>query len=106
MDRVWLSVDFNELVDRDVVMLSRTGTRTDSCGRPVALYEGLPVTVYEEDVYEDGTADFLLAEGTAVRHDLAAYPFFPQVEWFCRFDPDTFRNCPKRRGELPRSGPP
>ncbi len=47
MERIWFSVDFNELIDRDLVMLSQSGTRLDSRGRPVTLYEGLPVTVYE-----------------------------------------------------------
>ncbi len=103
MERIWFSVDFNELIDRDLVMLSQSGTRLDSRGRPVTLYEGLPVTVYEEDVYEDGTRDFLLAEGIATRHDLTAYPCYPQVEWFCRFDPESFQNSPERRGELPET---
>lgn len=103
MERIWFSVDFNELIDRDLVMLSQSGTRLDSRGRPVTLYEGLPVTVYEEDVYEDGTRDFLLAEGIAARHDLTAYPCYPQVKWFCRFDPESFQNSPERRGELPET---
>ncbi len=42
MERIWFSVDFNELIDRDLVMLSQSGTRLDSRGRPVTLYEGLP----------------------------------------------------------------
>lgn len=87
-----IAVDFNELVDAKTVMLSQTDTRLDARGITVTLYEGMPVRVFEKDVYEDGTMDYLMADGVGIRHDMAAYPFAPHVKWFCRLDADGVRS--------------
>ena len=95
MDRVRISVDFNEMVDEDTVMLSQTDVRIDDRGDEVVLYEGMPVTVFERDDYGNGEMDFLVADGVVLRHDLEAYPFFEHVRWFCRMDLDSFGNRPE-----------
>ena len=101
MEKARLRVDFNEMVDENTIMLSQTDMRTDAQGRPVLLYEGLPVSIYEEDIYEDGEAELLNAEGVVIRHDLDTYPFFPHVKWFCRIDSNGIRvldSCHEKRG--------
>lgn len=97
MDKARIRVDFNEMVDADTVMLSPTDTKTDSRGEVVTFYEGMSVGLYEEDVYENGEVDYLVAEGTVIRHDFDAYPFFPHVKWFCRIDSRGVRNQPELR---------
>ena len=74
MDKARISSDFNEMVDHNIVMLSQTDTRTDSRGSIVALYEGMPISMYEEDIYDNGEIDYLIAEGIIIKHDLDAYP--------------------------------
>jgi len=49
MDRPRIYVDFNELLEPDLVLLSKTDVRADSSGAEVALVEGLRVYVYEDD---------------------------------------------------------
>ena len=97
MDKARISVDFNEMVDRNIVMLSQTDSRMDSYGNIVALYEGMPISIYEEDIYENGEVDYLIAEGTVIKHDLDAYPFFSHVKWFCLIDSNGIQNKPELR---------
>ena len=97
MDKARISVDFNEMVDYNIVMLSQTDTRTDSYGSIITLYEGMPVSIYEEDIYENGEVDYLIAEGIVIKHDLYAYPFFPHVKWFCLIDSNGIQNKPELR---------
>ena len=66
----------------------------------VILYEGMPVSLYEEAVYENGEVDYLLAEGIVIKHDLEAYPFFSHVKWFCRIDSNGIQNKPELRSIL------
>ncbi|MBD5533847.1 MAG: hypothetical protein HDQ98_16915 [Lachnospiraceae bacterium] len=97
MDKTRISVDFNEMVDYNIVMLSQTDTRTDSHGSIVTLYEGMPISIYEEDIYENEEVDYLIAEGIVIKHDLYAYPFFPHVKWFCLIDSNGIQNKPELR---------
>lgn len=100
MNKVRIAVDFNEMVDVDVIMLSQTDIKSDSQGNMVILYEGMPVSLYEEAVYENGEVDYLLAEGIVIKHDLETYPFFSHVKWFRRIDSDGIQNKPELRSIL------
>jgi hypothetical protein len=46
MDRPRLYVDFNEMADTDLVLLSKGDTKVDSSGQTVHLEEGMLVHVY------------------------------------------------------------
>ena len=92
MDKARISVDFNEMVDHNIVMLSQTDVRTDSYGRIVTLYEGMPISIYEEDIYENGEVEYLIAEGIVIKHDLDAYPLFSHVKWICLIDSNGIQN--------------
>lgn len=43
-----IPVDFNEMLESDLVLLSQTDTSVNSSGVTVVLTEGLPVLIYEE----------------------------------------------------------
>ena len=47
MEKPRIQVDCNELVQPDVVLLSKTDLAIDAAGASVLLSEGLPVFVYE-----------------------------------------------------------
>ena len=70
-------------------------TKFNSQGTPITLYEGMPISIYEESVYEDGEFEYLIAEGTVIKHDLNKYPCFPYVKWLCRIDANGIQNRPK-----------
>ncbi|MCM1468230.1 MAG: hypothetical protein NC086_08790 [Alistipes sp.] len=59
----------------------------------------MPISIYEEDIYENGEVDYLVAEGIVIKHDLDAYPFFSHVKWFCRIDSNGIQNKPELRKE-------
>ena len=65
MDRARVQVDFNELVQEDLVLLSKTDEVTDSDGNKLVLSEGINVFIYEFNEYEDGEKECLVADGVA-----------------------------------------
>lgn len=85
-EKARIYVDFNEMVDYNTVLLSADDTKTDSQGNEVAFYEGMPVSIYTDDVDKDGKTDNLVAEGIAIRLDLSQYPAWKHVKWCCRID--------------------
>ena len=94
-EKVCICVDFNEMVDFNIVMLSQTDVKMDCQGNEITLYEGMPVCIFEEDVYEDGTIDYLVAEGIVIQHNIEFYPFYPHVKWFCLIDSYGVQNMSK-----------
>jgi hypothetical protein len=87
MDKARIRVDFNELVQPNVVLLSQADLVVDSRGTEVPLTEGLPVSIYEYNDYADGEQEYLLADGVAELNDTAVNGLWcKQVKWCCRID--------------------
>lgn len=86
MDKARIYVDFNEMVDTNTVLLSKEDTKTDSLGNEIIFYEGMPVSIYQDDATENGDPDCLFAEGIAVKRDLSNYPNWQHVKWCCLID--------------------
>ncbi|MCB9763208.1 MAG: hypothetical protein H6739_25755 [Alphaproteobacteria bacterium] len=82
-------VDFNEMVDRDLVLLSATDTVVDSDGAVVGLEVGLTVHLYMPDVDETGQVDPLVASGRVERN--TARDWSAHVRWCCRIDEGVLR---------------
>jgi len=83
-------VDFNEMVSHDVVALSQTDVRKDVSGRDVHLREGLPISIYMDDIDENGKPDNLVAEGVVVPREKDWR--FSVVKWFCKIGPNGIRH--------------
>ncbi len=82
MDKARVYVDFNELVEENIVLLSRDDWQTDTNGKQVRLEEGMPISLYSdsaEDLY-------FLAEGTVIKYDLQDFGSWKHVKWCCRFE--------------------
>jgi len=77
------SVDFNELIEHDLVMLSQADERTDVTGVSVALLQGLQVEVQEENLYDDGVHEVLFARGVVEANTTGTWL---HVKWLCRID--------------------
>lgn len=77
------SVDFNELLESDLVMLSQTDLRKEIDGSLVLLVDGLPIEVQQESFYDDGTHEVLFARGVV---EINSTGTWPHVKWCCRFD--------------------
>jgi hypothetical protein len=83
MDKPRIKVDFNELLSKDLVLLSKTDEIEDSTGQKISLYDGLPVSIYEFNHYADGEKEYLLADGVAVRN---TFQNNPVAKWCCRIN--------------------
>lgn len=94
MDRPRLYVDFNEMVEPDLVLLSQADQKVDSAGNTIALHEGLLVYVYMDDVDELGRADPLLAQGRVERSPGTGWT--APAKWCCRIDSDGIRHASDR----------
>ena len=85
MDKPMLYVDFNEMVEPNLVLLSAQDTKNDSFGKSVSLREGLKVIVYMEDTDESGNVDNLVASGVVEKNELTT-GWANHVKWCCRID--------------------
>jgi hypothetical protein len=83
MGKPRIKVDFNELMEKDLVLLSKTDVIEDSAGHKITLQIGKPVAIYEYNHYENGEQEYLLAEGIAVLNEVQENPI---AKWCCRIN--------------------
>ncbi|MBT1062584.1 hypothetical protein KJY73_03310 [Bowmanella sp. Y26] len=83
MDKPRIRVDFNELIEPNLVLLSKTDEVEDSAGHIILLQVGKPVAVYEYNHYESGEKEYLLAEGVAVLNEIQQSSV---AKWCCRIN--------------------
>ena len=81
--RLLFSVDFNELLEYDLVLFSQKDARENVCGELISLYEGLKVNIYMGDGDDKGNRDDLVASGYVTANTTEYYPY---VKWCCRID--------------------
>lgn len=86
-----IQVDFNEMLESDLVLLSQTDIRVDSSGTTVVLTEGLPVLIYEKDTGANGQLDYLIASGTVEKTESKA-SWAQAAKWCCRIDRQGIRH--------------
>jgi hypothetical protein len=86
MDKPYFSVDFNEMIDADTVLLSAGDWKVDASGVIVQLREGMLVSVYMDDMSENGKIDNLVAIGVVTKNSAAGWA--ANVKWCCRIDGD------------------
>ncbi|MEW5248283.1 hypothetical protein [Microbulbifer discodermiae] len=87
MDKPRVLVEFNEIVQDEVVLLSRSDEVTDSAGNSFLLKEGLEVSVYEFNHYDGGIKEFLFADGVAELNELSIISEWSKaVKWCCRIN--------------------
>lgn len=82
-------VDFNEMIEDDLVLLSQKDVILNFGGKEVLLFEGLKVDVYTDDRDENDLPDFLIASGIVERNNTGAAPV---CKWNCRIDANGIRH--------------
>jgi hypothetical protein len=83
-------VDFNEMIEPNLVLLSVDDSTTDVNGVMVLLKEGLQVAVYSDDLDENGNVDNLMATGVVEKNVTTGWG--RHVKWCCRIDGDGIRS--------------
>jgi addiction module HigA family antidote len=77
-------VDFNELIESDLVALSASDEKLSSTGEKISLQDGLLIDVYSDDLNDKGELDSLIASGVVERN--SALGWAEKIRWCCRID--------------------
>lgn len=80
-----IRVDFNEMLEGDLVLLSKADVKKDSQGNDVHLYEGLNVKIYDCDSNDVNGEDNLIAQGV-VELNTSSVNWAKNAKWNCRID--------------------
>lgn len=84
MKEARLNVDFSEMIEEDLVLLSKTDHKKDSEGNAIELKEGLKVKIYSDDLNSCNEKDNLIAEGIVeVNTDKS---WSNDAKWNCRIN--------------------
>ncbi|WP_233968879.1 hypothetical protein [Pectobacterium polaris] len=65
MDKPRIKLDFNELMEKDLVLLSKTDEVEDFSGQKIMFWVGRSTEIYECNYYENGEKEYFLTEGVA-----------------------------------------
>ncbi|GAB7129044.1 hypothetical protein JCM19000A_35520 [Silvimonas sp. JCM 19000] len=77
-------VDFNEMVELDLVLFSVTDTKINDHGMPVTVAAGMEVYLFMPDSNDLGEPEDLVATG---RIEINSIPGWgSDVKWCCRID--------------------
>jgi hypothetical protein len=71
MKHPYIPVDFNEMLEPDLVLLSKSDIEIDASGALVEFRERLPVQVYEDEIGINGEPERLVADGVVERKTVA-----------------------------------
>ncbi|MCK5824361.1 MAG: hypothetical protein KAG96_03025 [Ichthyobacteriaceae bacterium] len=94
MKDVRIYVDFDELIEEDLVILSSTDIKHDSKGKKITLKEGLKVKVYSDDLCGCNMNDNLIADGVV---ELNTGDWERTAKWYCRINKDGIYNESQKR---------
>ena len=90
MTKPMLYVDFNEMLEPNLVLLSATDIKTALNGVVVSLSDGQEVSVYMDDTNEHGHPDNLVATGVVEANQSTGWG--AHVKWCCRIDAKGIRH--------------
>jgi hypothetical protein len=83
-------VDFNELLEPNLVLLSQHDTKQDTDGNIIRLYDGLTISIFSDDIDANGNPDNLIAVGVVERNRNNGWA--KHVKWCCRIGPEGIRH--------------
>ena len=89
-----LYVDFNEMIEENLVLLSKTDFKIDSNGETIELKEGMTVEIYMDDENERNEKDNLVATGIVELNTEKEWA--KNCKWNCRIN----ENGIQRESEL------
>lgn len=89
LDKSRIKVDFNEMIDEDILLLSKTESKVTSSGMLIDFIEGKVVYVYEEDYDENSELDYLIAEDLC---EINKTGNFLHVKWCLKIDKNGIRH--------------
>ncbi|WP_299435640.1 hypothetical protein [uncultured Aquimarina sp.] len=82
-------IDFNAMIERDLILLSKTDFKKDANGNTIQLKEGMKIKVYMDDRDEFDKRDDLIAYGTVEQNNSGV---FTTCKWNFRVDTNGIRH--------------
>lgn len=90
-----IRVDFGEMLDYNLVVLSRRNQESARAGVLLDFYRGQPVAIVDDDIDEHGLPGHLIADGHAEpAMGTALPPWAADAAWLCRIDKRGIRRLP------------
>ena len=87
IDKPRIRVDFNEMVENDLVLLSKIDAKENTAGEIIQLIEGASVAIYEHNYYDDGLEEYLLADGVVeFNKNYNSEDWTSVCKWNCRIN--------------------
>jgi hypothetical protein len=90
MRRPQFYVDFNELIEKDLVALLASDEKLSTSGEKILLQDGLAIDIYSDDLNDEGKPDNLIASGIVERNFLLGWA--KEIKWCCRIDAQGIRH--------------
>lgn len=90
-NRIYLYVDFNEMVDQSCYLLSKTDIKTDRYGNEICIVEHMPISGFMPDINQEGQSALLVIDGYAELNDGRGGWPAEQVKWCIRVQENGFR---------------
>jgi hypothetical protein len=90
MKEARIYVDFNEIIEENLVILSETDVKEDSKGNKIELKEGLKVKIYSDDLCSCNESDNLIADGVVELNTHGNWEREPK--WNCRISKEGIYN--------------
>lgn len=76
-------VDFNKLMENDLLPFSQKDEKENVCRQLISLYEGLRVNIYMDDTDDQDNRDDLVGTGYVTANKTGIYP---HTKWCCQID--------------------
>lgn len=84
MERIKVNIDFNEMLEDDLCLLSKNDDKVDLKGNTIKLTDGMELDVSMEDEDENGNLDPLIASGRVELNTDGGWS--SHVKWCIRID--------------------
>ncbi|MDH7447624.1 hypothetical protein [Aquimarina sp. 2201CG14-23] len=89
MNESKIYIDFNAMIECDLILLSKTDFKKDTNGTTIKLKAGMKIKVYMDDKDEFDNKDDLIAYGTVEPNNSGA---FKTCKWNIRIDKKGIRH--------------
>jgi hypothetical protein len=87
LDKPRIRVDFQERLEDNLVLLSKTDAKVNSADEMIEFVAGKTVAIYEHNLYDDGLEEYLLADGIVELNEHYQTNHWTSVcKWNCRIN--------------------
>ena len=90
MNKHHFYVDFNEMLEDNLILFSKDDVKKDKTGNDVKIYNNMHVYMFMDDFNDNGERDDLIAEGKIELNTNQGWS--SHVKWCCRINENGVRH--------------